>query len=122
MVRPDGADARKYALGLLIVGALLLFPVWLRHDSGRHPATAGGGQWTNPPGWLVPLVRHGKGPVLVMSVLLELIGLTFILRGLAIAAGFRGDPVDFITSSAIMASLALVVAGWVWFYWRGRAT
>jgi hypothetical protein len=110
----------RYALGSLIVGACLLVPVWLRHEAGRHPAPVDGGEWTNPPGRLIPLVRHGAGPVYVMSVLAELVGLTFVLRGLAVAAGLQGGPLDVITSAAIKVSLALIVVGWIWFYWRGR--
>ena len=110
----------RYGVGSIILGAGIYATVWIGHDAGGVPTKGAGGEWTGAPGWIRPMVRLGRGPVLVWSVLLELTGVAFIVRGLVIVAGLSGSLLDFVTRAAIMVSILLVAALWAWLYFRPR--
>lgn len=108
------------AAELVILGVLLYFIAWFAHDKGGVPRPRLGPGWRESPTWVRRLLRRGSGPILPLSVAVELAGFFSVLRGVASINGSRGDAADALTASAMAATFVLIGAVWIALYATNR--
>jgi hypothetical protein len=94
-------------LALVLFGLLVYFAGWFSHDKGWVPRPGVGPAWHEPPAAVRRILRRGIGPILPFSVMVESIGVFYVLRGLAALDGPSNNIADSIASAGITASILL---------------
>jgi hypothetical protein len=61
----------RYGLGWIAIGAVTYLAVWLSHDKGGVPDPGAGGNLPIKRPWVRSVLRHGDGPILLVSVLVQ---------------------------------------------------
>jgi hypothetical protein len=108
-----------YALGWLLLGVFTYLGVWLSHDSGGVPRKGAGGELPIRPAWVRRILRHGDGPILLFSVLMQAFALAAIARAAVVAAG-RPSPLEGLSGALLNISIALLPVGGISLSIRAR--
>src|SRR4051812_12883690 len=111
-------DAR-HALVLLIFGIGLYAAVWFAHDNGGVPLPGAGGELPVSRSSVRRLLRRGSGPVLALSVVVQFVALTYVIRAVVVAAG-RPAPFESVTKTINFASVMLIAVVWIALWLRRR--
>jgi hypothetical protein len=104
-------------MSFLLLGAAYYFLGWFYHDRGGVPNPGAGGALPIRRAWPVRVLRRGHGPVLLVSVLLEVVGLAALARGVVINAG-RPEPFEAVTRDGFFWSVVLLGVGFIALYIR----
>jgi hypothetical protein len=108
----------RYGLGWIVIGAVTYLGVWLSHDKGGVPDPGAGGNLPIKRPWVRSVLRHGDGPILLVSVLVQVFSVAAVLRGAVIAVGDR--RLEGLSQAALFLSLLVIALGWTSLYLRFR--
>jgi hypothetical protein len=103
----------------LIFGLLIYLGGWLAHDARELPGGAANG-WTRVPRWLLPLLRHGSGPIRPFPLVAQLLGLVFVARFVALSGAIPADPFVRLTGEAVTVAILFAGVATLWIYFRSR--